>query len=132
MPPKVVAADTDPMLQGTYLQDDTKDFGPSSEALDQFEAHLASGQPAHSGPSSKRQLLPMRRVSGAQRQGQNGNSNHQLNHEQQQQQLHRHGLKGANHQPPRGDHELTEEDQARLEDIEAVRHLGNDSDGDDE
>lgn len=36
----------DPMLQGTYLQDDSTDFPSSSKELDDFESRLSGGRPA--------------------------------------------------------------------------------------
>lgn len=47
-PPSANVNEGDPMLQGTYLQDDARDFPASSKALDEFEARLATGEPVHS------------------------------------------------------------------------------------
>ncbi|ORC89818.1 uncharacterized protein TM35_000113520 [Trypanosoma theileri] len=124
MPPKTLTADMDPMLQETYLQDDAKDFTPSSQALDQFEARLISGQPAHSNPPSRRQVLPTRGLPTAHC------SNHQLHHQQGQQQQVR--ISRASNPSLQGDSSLSPEAQERLDDIEAVRALGNDVDEDDD
>ncbi|KAH9600381.1 hypothetical protein LSM04_007163 [Trypanosoma melophagium] len=123
MPPKTVTADMDPMLQETYLQDDAKDFIPSSQALDQFEARLLSGQPTHSNPNSRRQVLPTRGLSAANR------SSHQLQHQQGQQQVR---VSRASNPSSQENCSLSPEAQERLDDIEAVRSLGNDGDGDDD
>ncbi|EAN88968.1 hypothetical protein, conserved, partial [Trypanosoma cruzi] len=130
---KTVTTDVDPMLQETYLQDDSKDFLPTSEALDRFDAQLAKGEPVHSEPSLKRRMpqargansLPCRRsFEAASQQPQ----------QQKQQQLYQQycGRRSSNDAPFQANKGLPEEAQERLEDIEAVRRLGNDMAGNDD
>ncbi|RNF14363.1 uncharacterized protein Tco025E_05921 [Trypanosoma conorhini] len=126
-----MAAEMDPMLQGTYLHDDAKDFIPTSEALDQFDAQLVRGEPVHSELSSKRHLpqacgapsLPHLRRPHA--------SHQQYPLQQQLYQQNRNGRKSSDG-PSRAHEGLTVDAQERLEDIEAVRQLGNDMVGDDD
>ncbi|RNF07514.1 hypothetical protein TraAM80_03370 [Trypanosoma rangeli] len=135
MPPKVVmATEVDPMLQGTYLQDDADDFVSTSEALDRFEARLARGEgrgPVHSERPSRKHLpqaygaapVPHLRKSHAVRQ--------QSPTQQQLCQQSRNGRKSADGLC-RANEGLTDDVQERLEDIEAVRQLGNDIVGDED
>ncbi|KPA85322.1 hypothetical protein ABB37_01655 [Leptomonas pyrrhocoris] len=129
MPPKASPTTSkeaaDPMLQDTYLQDDTKDFEPSTNEIAAFEDRLQHGgaattshgghprrhtapvaEPArpanHVAPAASHQhSVPSSSTAGAASAAQRGNGQRRLSEAEQ------------------------EEDIQRKEDVDDVRHLDN-------
>ncbi|KAH8609602.1 hypothetical protein ERJ75_001190100 [Trypanosoma vivax] len=123
------------MLQGTYFHDDEVDFGPSSRAIDAFEACLASGQPVRSahlkkrcsdlGSSSIMRLGSVKRV-------QQPETQKALQPKFLAQPLTQRRSIACTFRRSCEGQMLSEEEEERLEEIEAVRRLGNDEGDDDD
>ncbi|CBH17859.1 uncharacterized protein TEOVI_000076100 [Trypanosoma equiperdum] len=129
-----MSAQGDPLLQGTYIQDDVEDVRSTSKAIEQFEACLASGQPIHSTKFPKRNHkpapgTPLYRAAAKVGQKLHGGQGLQHSQQQQQQLVRRRTLTSATHRPSEKQG-LSEEALERLEDIEAVHRLGADSSDD--